>query len=43
MRLSLILLLVYLSVSLFFYALVEIYLRWKAYQHKKCSVADVED
>ncbi|CAF1444616.1 unnamed protein product [Rotaria sp. Silwood1] len=39
-RLSLILLLVYLSVSMLGYGLVEVHLRWKDYQKKKRTVID---
>jgi hypothetical protein len=39
MRVSLILLLVYLSIGMLCYAIVEIHLCWKEYQKKKCSVA----
>ncbi len=38
-RLSLILLLIYLSVSMLCYAIVEIHIRWKEYHEKKCAVA----
>ena len=40
MRLSLILLLIYLSVSMFGYALAEMHVRWKEYQNKKCAVTN---
>ncbi|CAF1110563.1 unnamed protein product [Rotaria sordida] len=39
-RLSLILLLVYLSISMLGYGLVEVHLRWKEHQKKKCAVTN---
>ena len=40
MRVSLILLLVYLSVGMLGYALVEVYVRWKEHEQEKCTVAN---
>ncbi|CAF1125732.1 unnamed protein product [Adineta steineri] len=42
-RISLILLLVYLSISMLCYAFVEINLRWKEHSKKKCAIANITE